>query len=114
MNHLSNFDIEQESANEMTERLLVVINESNFLEAVSVFGRDELIDRISRDSSMISMSDRKQISQIGAELEVVRNESLMYELVFCGKKLDAEEEVKKVIAEKVDELISDYEVSHAK
>jgi uncharacterized protein YicC (UPF0701 family) len=112
MTHLSEFDIKQETANEMAERLFVVINEDNFLEAVSKFGRDELISRISRDSSMISMSDRKQISQIGAEIEVVRNESLMYELVFCGKKFDVNEEVKRVIAEKVDELIADYEVNN--
>lgn len=107
MNHLSNFDIEQEAkpALEITK-----ITDENINAAFELYTKDEIIERLLKDKIWFKLSDR-QLHRDGIEQQLSQHNEIMLEVICEGTTIKAE--LYKMALTEVDEIIADYEVNHA-
>lgn len=107
MNHLSNFDIEQEAkpALEITK-----ITDANINATFELYTKDEIIERLLKDKIWFKLSDR-QLSRDCIEWQLSQHNEIMLEVICEATTIKAE--LYKMALTEVDEIICEYEVSHA-
>ena len=107
MSHLSNFDIEQEAkpALEITK-----ITDENINAAFELYTKDEIIERLIADRIWFKLSDR-QLHRDDIEYKLSQHNEIMLEVI--REATTIKDELYKMALIEVDEIIADYEVSHA-
>lgn len=107
MNHLSNFDIEQEAkpALEITK-----ITDENINAAFELYTKDEIINKLLADEIWFKLSDR-QLHRDDIEYNLSQHNEIMLDVIREATTIEAE--LEKLAVYEVDEIIADYEVSHA-
>ena len=107
MNHLSNFDIEQEAkpALEITK-----ITDENINAAFELYTKDEIIERLLKDRIWFKLTDR-QLHRDNIEQQLSQHNEIILEVIREATTIKAE--LYKMALIEVDEIIADYEVNHA-
>ena len=107
MNHLSNFDIEQEAkpALEITK-----ITDANINAAFELYTKDEIINKLLDDEIWFKLSDR-QLHRDDIEYKLSQHNEIMLEVI--REATTIKDELYKMALAEVDEIIADYEVNHA-
>lgn len=107
MNHLSNFDIEQEAKQAL---VITKITDANINAAFELYTKDEIIERLLKDKIWFKLSDR-QLHRDNIEQQLSQHNEIMLEVI--REATTIKDELYKMALIEVDEIIADYEVSHA-
>lgn len=107
MNHLSNFDIEQEA---MQPLVITKITDENINAAFELYTKDEIINKLLADEIFFKLSDR-QLHRDCVEYKLSQHNEIMLEVIREGTTIKSE--LYKMALAEVDEIIADYEVNHA-
>ena len=107
MNHLSNFDINQEAkpALEITK-----ITDGNINAAFEFYTKNEIINKLLADEIWFKLSDR-QLHRDDIEYNLSQHNEIMLDVIREATTIKAE--LEKLAVDEVDEIIADYEVNHA-
>lgn len=95
-------EIEQFKAN------LSIINEDNIHAAFEVYSKAEIVQMILNDDVAIKV-DGYEISQCVIQLELVKNEGIVYGILFNGASVEFA--LKEMTNQKLNNLLADYEIS---
>ena len=107
MNHLSNFDIEQEA---MQPLVITKITDENINAAFELYTKDEIINKLLADEIFFKLTDR-QLHRDCIESQLSQHNEIMLEVIREATTIKAE--LYKIALNEVDEIICDYEVNHA-
>jgi len=107
MSHLSRFDIEQEA---MQPLEITKITDANINAAFELYTKDEIIERLLKDKIWFKLSDR-QLHRDCVEYKLSQHNEIMLDVI--REATTIKDELCKIALIEVDEIIADYEVSHA-
>ncbi|QIG62467.1 hypothetical protein [Pseudoalteromonas phage AL] len=107
MNHLSNFDIEQEAKQAL---VITKITDANINAAFELYTKDEIINKLLADEVCFRLTDRNLYRDC-VEYKLSQHNEIMLEVI--REATTIKDELYKMALIEVDEIIADYEVSHA-
>ena len=107
MNHLSNFDIEQEA---MQPLAITKITDENINAAFELYTKDEIINKLLADEVYFRLTDRNLYRDC-VEYKLSQHNEIMLEVI--REATTIKDELYKMALIEVDEIIADYEVNHA-